>query len=49
MRPTEEDYIDFCARRGIDETDETLDAFLQWIEDGPESQWDTREEQRGEK
>lgn len=49
MRPTEEDYIDWCARRHLDETDATWAAFLAFIEDGPESQWDTRAEQKGDK
>lgn len=46
MRPTEEDFIDFCARRGIDEDDAAWVLFEDWIAGG-ESMWDTREEQAG--
>lgn len=45
----EEAFIDWCARNGHDETEEAWDLFEATVADGPGSQWDTREEQRGEK
>lgn len=47
MRPTEEDYQDWCALRGLDETDETLLAFDAFVLEQEEPvRFESRAEQR---
>lgn len=47
----EEAFIEWCARNGHDETEDSWDLFEATVADGPESPFgaDTREEARGER